>query len=285
MVFVRVFLGVAALALSAEARPQDVAPDDPNLIHWAYAATFGTGKYSIGDNDVFVFRLPLSRTLRQSTISISGERKIGVKILLPITIGVHDFDIAGALQGQVPDRVEQWSITPGVELDIPISQRWSLRAEGRVGWGSELNGGAESAWIYAASFKSRFNLDDSVTSDLNLLNGVLWSGYTPEGGSHTSISVLLTGLESVRPAGRWRIDGEQVFFKTHLVNYWYLEELEYLVLPGQQPIALDSEWEIGLAIGKEDPFELLGWRFDRVGLAFREGDDSSAVRLLFSSEF
>ena len=48
-------------------------------INWAYSSFFGTGWYEIEDaRSVFVLRVPPRQTIRKSSISESGERKLGI---------------------------------------------------------------------------------------------------------------------------------------------------------------------------------------------------------------
>ncbi len=213
------------------------------------------------------------------------SRRLGVKFLFPVTFGVQDFDFSSINQGQLPDRLKQISFLPGAQIDIPVTLRWALRAAGHLGWGRELDDDDESAWIYAADIRSRFEFMHRDSTSLNLLNGFLWSGYSPNRGSRASLSRLMTGLELIHPAGRWKIGGKQVYLKSHLMNYRYLNEVEFLFTQGLLPTTLNSEWEVGAAFGTAERFGFWRLTFDRLGLAYRFGDDTSAIRLVFSSVF
>ena len=51
--------------------------EQASLINYAYATWLGTGYYTVGNREVFIFRIPLtSYTLREST-----EEQIGYKLL------------------------------------------------------------------------------------------------------------------------------------------------------------------------------------------------------------
>ncbi len=265
--------------------PQARDPGDTSLVHWAYATTFGTGTYRIGDQDVLVFRAPFGWTWREAALSEEDGRRLGIKFLFPVTVGAQDFDLTETSPGEIPDRLEQWSFAPGAEIEIPINQRWALRAHGHIGWGSELGGGDESAWIYGAGIRSRytFALNDSVS--LKLLNGLLWTGYSPSRGARDALSRLMTGVELDFPAGRWQVRRQQVYLKPHLVNYWYLDGVEFFFTEGELPSTLGSEWELGLAVGGESAFKLWRFKLDRMGLAYRVGDDTRGIRFVFSSVF
>lgn len=266
-------------------RAQDPAIAQSSLIHWAYSATFGTGVYRVGDQEVLVLAAPISWTWRQADNQLPDARRLGVKFLFPITFGVQNFDLSMLTQDGLPERLQQMSFMPGVEVEIPVTPRWTLKAVGQMGWGTRLDEGDEMAWIYAGGIKSRFAFEIGEKSTLNLLNGLLWSGYSPDRGGRESLSELLTGVELIHPAGRWNLREEQVYLKSHLVNYTYLNEVEFLFTQGKLPSTLDSEWEIGIAVGAVSPLRIWRFRFDRIGLAYRVADNASGVRLVFSSVF
>ena len=248
---------------SHTALAQTSASSEANLFHWAYAASFGTGVYRIGDSEVFALHIPLSWQLRKSFVNESNEWRLGVKILFPITLSVQNFDFSGGIPDLFPDRIEQWSFTPGVEIEVPVNSRWTLRAKSLFGWGTELGGGDESAWIYGANLRSRFTFEPFKSGKLNLLNGFSWTGYTPNQGGDQSISRLMTGLELIYPAGLWKIGGQQVYLKPHLVNYLYFNDVEFPFSQENQFTTLDSEWEVGLAVGKKGNFKIWKVEFDR----------------------
>jgi len=68
--------------------------DDQDLINWYYAATYGTGIYTAGDRTVGVLKIPLSRTLWEST-----EDRWGLRLILPVTLGVYDFSFDSVVEG------------------------------------------------------------------------------------------------------------------------------------------------------------------------------------------
>src|SRR5210317_1464454 len=95
-------------------------------VHWAYSSFFGTGWYQIEDaRSVFVVRVPIRQTLRKSSLTESGSRRLGVENRYPVAVGLHDIeDLGGIIEN---DNFATGSFTPGVELEIPINPRWYLR--------------------------------------------------------------------------------------------------------------------------------------------------------------
>lgn len=80
------FLALAPAALWA----QSAAYDPGEQVHWASAAFFGTGWYRVSDNrNAFIFRIPPRQVVRESGWHENGDRKLGVEILYPLSLGLH----------------------------------------------------------------------------------------------------------------------------------------------------------------------------------------------------
>ena len=96
---------------------------EPSTIHWAYSTYFGTGWYEVDDSrDAFVIRYTPRRLIRQHSL-VEGRRTYGIELRVPITIGLNHFpldDLAGSVN---PDNLANVSVTPGVNLQIPVSER------------------------------------------------------------------------------------------------------------------------------------------------------------------
>lgn len=217
-------LGVSILALIfAPAVDAQVltAEDSGNSIHWAYSAFFGTGAYRVGDEqDIFVIRVPPKWQVRTS-----DDEKFGIDLEFPVTVGVHNFDFDDILDDFVPTDLQQISVVPTVKLDMPMGPRWTLRPLASLGWGTELSGG-ESAWIYNAGLRSRVSFAPG-RFELGLLNGLEWYGYTPDKGKSNDLSRLMTGLEVDHPMGKLQLGGDPLWLKTHVIHYWYFDELDF----------------------------------------------------------
>ena len=68
--------------------------------------------------------------------------------------------------------------TPGVHVDIPVTEKWHLRPYVHAGWGTETKS-TDSAWIYYGGVRSRYRLG-SGKADWALLNAVNYAGYNPD---------------------------------------------------------------------------------------------------------
>ena len=268
-----------------------LAADPPAPIPWAYSAYFGTGVYEIDNGETsYVFRTAPSWGIREASLDEQGNRTIGWRLRVPIAFGLHDFDTSALAATAKLDNVSTLTVVPGVEFDIPITKRWTLRPFGAFGYGAQLDG-ASSAWVYWAGLKSKFTFS-ADGFDWAIVNALTYSGYTDAksaSGVHTSSRVLplLTALEFDRPIEK-KLSGEPV----HL--YWTFGYTNYLA---DEPLLLgslvntahiDDEWEIGMAFSRgKEPFKLWRFSWNRIGLAYRFSSDHrfQGISLTFSSIF
>jgi hypothetical protein len=271
-----------------------LAAEPPAPIPWAYSAYFGTGVYEVeNDETSYIIRVAPSWQIREASLGERGQRKIGWRIRVPIALGLHDFDTSELGTTLKLKNVSTLTAVPGVEFDIPMTKRWSLRPFAAFGWGTQLDG-SSSAWVYWAGVKSKFTFS-ADGFDWAIVNALTYSGYTTAhddavtSNVHTSSRVLplLTAFEFDRPIEK-KIGGEPV----HL--YWTFGYTDYLA---DEPLLLGSvvstvhigdEWELGMAFGRGN-HSLKLWRFswNRVGIAYRFSSDRrfEGISLSFSSIF
>ncbi len=264
-----------AIVLPPSLQAQDT-DDDENLVNYAYASVFGTGFYRAGDQTVTVLRLPFSYSLREA-----DDEYWGVRLLLPVTAGFHDFDTGSALEGQTADDVATLSFVPGLGLEIPLSRRWLLKPYANLGLGAELDSD-EYSYIYVGGVSSRYRLP-SERYALTLGNGLFYAGYTPDNGESDGFASLATGLDVVYPL-RFELGSAQAGIGTYFIYHLYLDDPKFAVSQDQST-TLDDEYEIGLAVVPDSSFRLLGIRLQRLGLAYRFGNELDAVRLVTDFPF
>lgn len=277
-----VLLGTLLLScLQAPAAAQTV--DEPDRFHWAYAAHFGTGIYSLSDGaDVLILRVPARWTLREPDPAHACA--CGIRLFLPFTVGIERFDRDEAPGTDPPKRARQLSFLPGVELEFPRSERWTLRTRAQLGWGRLDNGARETALIYAAGIRSRLVWPE-IAGRPGMINGLLWSAYDPAGGPRRSMSRISNGVEFDIPVPRWQFRDEPMRLMPHFLTDWYIDTLDARSLADGSIDEVDVEWEIGLAAGREKPFSILGLEFDRLGFALRFSEHSKGIRLFVGSIF
>jgi hypothetical protein len=248
-------------------------------VHWAYSSFFGTGWYEVEDaRTVFVLRAPIRQTLRKSSLEKSGKDKLGIEIRYPVTVGLHDIeDLGGIIEN---DNFATASFTPGIELEIPINQRWYLRTLAHIGWGSDLRND-DSAWIYYAGIKSRY-VFPARKYEWSLLNALYYAGYTPDEGRSDHLAVASIGAELRQPLERASIKGEPVDLHW-TVMYSFLGNELHFNLPDGTFDPISDQIEVGLQMSlRNRPFKLWFLNIHRVGMGYRFSSDGQFTAITFS---
>jgi hypothetical protein len=268
--------GAQAFAQSAEV----------NTVHWAYSTYFGSGWYRVGDEtDAFALRYVPRKELADAAIDDAGDRRLGVELRFPVTIGLNHFpldDLPGSVN---PKNFANLSVTPAVYLTWPVNELWTLRPYAALGWGTLLNGD-ESAWSYWTGVRSRVALRNSVPQ-IALLNSVGFVGYSPSDGPASGAWPITTALEFRHPSIGGPSAREHWQMHWHFAYTYFQSELD-LIGRDSETEPITDQWEIGLAFSRKEA-TLSIWRleFDRLGLAYRFSTDGElkGIALVFSSLF
>ncbi len=257
---------------------------EENIVHWAYGSFLGTGWYRVSaDRKAFVLRIPPRWTYRQSGMDDEGNRQIGIEFRFPLTLGLAQIDDLGGIINQ--ENFTTASFTPGIELEIPVTEKWLLRPYLRVGWGKELDGG-ESAWIYEGGIKSRYVLPIKK-GDWGLLGAVQYAGYKPNVGASSDMLNLMVGIETRQPLGQFSFRDNPLYLEWQ-VTYNRLSDPASFRRRGDPNIEIHDFWEGALAVSMGDkPFRIFGMNFDRFGLAYQISSDNRyrAIKINLRSPF
>lgn len=226
-------------------------------------------------------------TWRRSSLDESGQRTIGYRFRVPISIGVTEFLSLDQIGDLTLENIGAISVVPGVEIDIPMTDRWSLKPLAYVGYGSEINGG-DNAAIYHIGVRSQYEFQFTETEML-VVNGLESIGYSADTGSTSGINVVKVGLDFSRPLRNRRIRGEPVAIGWHVMYSKYVETVQLDPSRGILDSAgLNYEWELGVSFGQQTGrLQLWRARLDRIGLAYRYGADGdfTGIAIVFKSLF
>jgi hypothetical protein len=280
-------LALLLLALFADVLQAQLTEPPPNpeeQIHWAVGAFFGTGWYQVDDNrSVFVLRIQPRQLLREPARDDQGQRQWGIEIVYPFSIGLNKLD-------DIPDFIEfdnyaTLSFTPGVQLEVDVNPRWSLRPFVNAGLGWELESN-ERALIGYGGLKSRYRLSEGRLR-WSLLNGIYYAGYHPEFKDRGQYGALMAGFELNQPLDRLEHQGDTLDLNWHLTYHWYFDRLNFHS-DADTFASFRDQWELGVAIGKRDrPLDLGFVSFEQIGLAYRWSSDGrfNAITVNFRSPF
>ncbi len=270
---------------SLRAESASVLSEDFEPVHWAYASFFGTGWYSIeGARSVFALQVPFRQTIRESSVSETTGRKLGVEIRYPLTIGLHDVEDLGGIVDN--DNFGTIAFAPGVELEIPINQRWYLRPFAHIGWGRELETG-ESAWVFYTGIKSRYIFPSKNKNEWSLLNGLYFAGFRPDEGRSDHLAVASIGVELRQPLSNTKLAGRPIDLHWNLM-YTFLGNELHFNLPDGSFDPIQDQVELGFAMSFRDgPYKLWFLNVHRLGLGYRfsSSGEFTAITLHMRSWF
>jgi len=267
----------------AQEMPAGLEPE--KQVHWAVAAFFGTGWYQVDDNrSMFIFRTAPRQTLRESARLDDGQRRLGIEIQYPLALGLTQLD-------DIPDFVEfenygTVTFTPGVEIEVPVNERWYLRPYANLGLGYERESG-EWARIWYGGIKSRYLLDDPAGDRWSLLSAAHFAGYKPEYQSRGQYASVMGGLEWNQPLKSLTLGGDALWLNWH-VTYTYLFDNLNFHVDAERVETINDQWELGLALSKGDRKIRIGFlEFEHIGLSYSRSSNGlySAISLNLRSPF
>ena len=274
-----IFLGCVAHWLatpaSAQTTVQERSQNVDQLFNWYYASVFGTGYYKIGEESVAVVRLPFAYTLREPS-----EEHWGIKLTFPVAAAFARFDLQDFDLGNVS--TAGLSVLPGIEAQIPVGKRWTVKPFANVGMGRDFQHDT-NALIYSVGVSSIYQrpINDNVLSAVGAK--LTYAGYQ-SGGEKSVLGALSVGGDLGFPL-RKEISGRPLILGTQLIGTVYFNNLDFL-MPGSGTEKVSSEVEVGLTLSVRRPFEVLGIGFDRIGIAYRRGsNDLRGVRLVGAFPF
>jgi hypothetical protein len=253
---------------------------DTDPFHWAYAAAFGSGVYRLGDGtEAQTYRGNFSVSLRDAR-----EDRAGVRLLLPVALGVQNLDDDALPPGRGSDGLEHAGFLPGVELEHLLGERWTLRTRAQLGYAKELEGAEQSARLAAVGVRSRVEFDEAWGNPA-LINGILWTGFDSSAGQRNSLVRMTAGVELDVRAARWRVRDSAMRWRPHVLKDWYYRPPPALAFGDDDAELLEGEWQLGVAAARTDGFKILIFEFDAVGVAYRFSDHSDGIRFYLNSVF
>ena len=245
------------------------------LVHYAYSSLLGTGVYQLDDRTVYVFRAPFSQQIRAV-----DENKPGLRFMLPVTVGLHDFDFTD-IDKILKARIATVTAVPGIEMEFRPRSQWSIRPSIYAGIGfDETN--SETSFIHAAALRSVYKFDTQRPRISIGAEGLL-SGYIPETGQSKFLTRFGLGLDTIFPT-RWQLGKGHVFINPQLIGYAYLKEMSFETI-NQNDIRVRGEIQVGLAVGRDPAIEIFGFPVERAGIAYRRGPHLQALVFVYNFPF
>jgi hypothetical protein len=277
----RILLACACLATAGTGWSQ---ADIERSEHWAYASFFGTGWYSINeDQSVFVLKTTPRWKVGEAGFDDAGKRNVAWIYRVPMTFGLSHFDLDDVPGVIDPDNLSTATLAFGMDVDIPITRQFSIRPLAELGYGRVL-GEPDSAWTYKAAVRSRYSFRHEML-DWALLAGLGYVGYTPDEGRSDDFTYAEIAAEFGYPVDWFGKTDSQAMFYWSLGYTEFIDEIDFSQgVPGVESIA--NYWQVGVAVGKRDtPVRIWFLNFDRLGVAYNYGNTGQlrGIRFVFRS--
>jgi len=272
--YLSVFLA-AYLSLSSIAFAQEEQDGEAN---YAYSIFIGTGKYRVNDRTIYVIRAPLAFTLKEANHE-TGQ--FGYKLLLPMAVGVTDFENINDLPEFSIDSLQTVSVTPGVQMQIPVKSNWQIRPFGQAGLGWDMKSSSNSfIWGLGARTRAWFGENQKW-----LLGGeFLWAGNNPkpEDEVNTNFSRISMGAE-YKWQTNWSPFGYRVSWHGRLVQYFFTHRVAFQ--PPTETVKIQNSTEVGVSFGIDPPINIFGYKFRQGGIAYERSEDVRAIKFLTTFPF
>lgn len=273
----RLLLGLA-ITWSTCVRSQDEPAFDPDdfRVSYIYAAIMGTGTYKIDGRRITMLRMPFKLTRREV-----DENRPGLTWTLPVGIGYDAVTDNNWLERIFDEDLVTLSVMPGFEMQIPLNEIWTLKPIGNFGVTQDFTDGetilmgvagtkALGTWQYPRGHELRWGLGLRLAGEYQLDDDVT-EGFI----------ILETGLDYRRDTAFELLDrriraGMYVRYQ-RFIPVWDVTST---------PIG-DSEIhslaELGLSVGLNNPFKIMGISFEQVRVGYQQGDGFTGWTL--SSKF
>jgi hypothetical protein len=248
------------------------------VANYAYSVFVGTGKYEVEDRVIYIFRAPLEFDLKE--VNYDEGQNVGLKLLVPVAIGVTDFEYLEELPEFDVNDIQTLSVVPGVEIPIALDSHWQLKPFAQAGVGMDAKSDSRS-FIWGAGVRTRGTYGDD--SKWKVGGEYLWAGNNPNGDEPTTkFNRLGVGVE-YKISTDWSVGGRYISWHLRAMQWHFTEAIEF-----KEPALrskLDSSTELGLSFGLSSPVRILGYDFTQLGVGYEWADDFEAIKLFTTFPF
>jgi hypothetical protein len=266
------------LMLAAMVIPSAGWAAESGVPNFAYSTFTGTGVYEINDRTIYVFRAPLYFDL--SEIDIENDQTTGVRLLLPVAVGVTQFDGDDDIGDFNGEDIQSFSIVPGLEFPIALSSEWQLSPFAQYGVGVDAKSDYEST-IWGTGVRTRWQPGSAP----NWLVGgeFLWAGNNPRDDRSTT-DFTRWGLGTEYRLGTEQVlMGRKLSWHFRLMRWYFSDVVEF-----EQPMKveeLNSTTEVGVSVGVNKPFNILGYQAQQLGIGYEWADNFRAITFFTTFPF
>lgn len=270
--------------LLLQATPTMAQEVEPPTVHWAYASFFGTGWYKIS-NQQSAFIASFSPQWLSGPATWLGDRgkDAEYRVRVPLSVGVTRLDFTNVPGILDPDNFSTTSIGISADVDVPVTQRFSVRPGVQLIYGTVI-GESVYAWTYRGDVRGRYRFG-SGDRDWALVTALGAVAYDANNGMDDSFTYATLGVEFAHTLRRLSTDEREALLYWHVVYTDFLNRIG-VAGPSGQADEITNYWQAGLAFGKRnEPVRIWFLEFDRLGLAYdvSPSGDLRGVKFVFRS--
>jgi len=244
-------------------------------INYVFATDLGSGVYDLDGRTLQIYQLTYSHDFREA-----APGQLGLRFEVPFTFGFFDFKPVDVLSHGIPDRVDSYSIVPGVKFDHMINENWHLIPYVRAGF--SVASSSVDGWLYGAGVQLEHRGDfhgwDNLSRSELAIAGVEYPGSV----TNDHFVRLRQGFDFTRSIG-WRLGGGRT------VELGLYNIVDVILDPPTSPVANAKnhpmQFEFGFTIATRPRYKV--WRFDipRLGFGYRMAGELSAWRFVIGKPF
>lgn len=200
---------------------------------------------------------------------------MGLKLLLPVTLGYHQFE-------NILTDVGSIAFVPGLEFQYPILKNWWFKPYGQFGLGKDFSGG-NLAYIYGAGVRTRA-IFPWRRFEFSLGANLMGTGQTISGGgSDKGFSMFEIGVEGRHPTN-FNFLGSDTDLSLYFVLTEFIDDLDIL-FPLGRDITIRRLYKIGVTMGFEKPLSIWFIKLPRIGIEYIPGEDMKGISLTMGFPF
>ena len=269
---------IAAQAMSTPAISQDsLRASEEQLVNYAFATQLGSGVYSISGRTLQIYRLPFDYTMTEP-----AENRPGIRLTLPLTIGLVDFEPQDVFDTGLPENLDTLGFVPGIELDFVLTPHWHLLLFAQAGRAWERAGGND-ATVFSFGVHATATMDYEAF-DLRFDVGGSYAAVDPDEALHSDDIVLIeAGIEGRRPLGL-ELTGHPLDWGAYLLADFFADQADE-PLDKAGDAANPVQLEVGVTVGPHSRITVWRIPMPRLGVGYRFSDDLGVWRLVFGQPF
>ena len=260
-------VSVFGLIISGTTKPAGAGEDPDELFNYSFAVWLGSGYYRVKDSDkrFAILRVPAAFTLRPADIEKPAFiDRLGLRLLLPAIVGYEKDTDTNFSFGTV-------ALVPGLEVQIPVTEHWTLKPFAQAGAGKDTAGGSVR-YIYGGGVRSLISIPwhKFVFGIGNSL--VLAEDRDSTSKSSSGFSMANAGLDVQYPTNLTMFN-RQLNVGGFFVANLFRNRVDIFRDDGETN-RIRKLYDVGLTIGFSEELSIWKVSLDRVGIDYRWGSQN-----------